>query len=120
VNKEIKKEWSAHLSHYLTSRQELKLLILILDARRDLSLEDKQMIDWANKHHKELLFVFTKSDKLSSSEKKNAEKKLPLSLAEHSLQTSPSYLFYSIKEKECRVLLRQFIASALNKSPLKP
>ena len=112
IPKELKKTWGQRLSNYLENRPQLALLIFVLDLRRTLSEEDKQMISWASFHQKKMLFVLSKSDKLSSSEKKLAEEALATSIASH-LKDKPTFLSYSIKEPSCRTALRQLITSLL-------
>ena len=113
VDKQMKKTWGTTLSHYLENRPQLSLLILLLDIRRDPSEEDIQMIQWAQSLGKELLFVFSKKDKLSKSDFKKREAALLASLTT-CLGAPPSfYLPYSIKESSCRLLLKNVITTAL-------
>jgi len=113
IQKELKKTWGERLSLYLENRPQLKLLILILDLRRDLSDEDKQMIKWARFHQKEILFVFSKSDKFTDSQKKQEEKRLSQSLKEFLNLDAFHYLSYSIKDNQCRLPLRDFITQSI-------
>ena len=113
VNQTQKKTWSAALSHYLESRDSLITLILVLDLRRDLSPEDKQMIDWAILKQKKLIFVFSKHDKLTDTEKKKAEARLLESLTAFPVSFPISYLSYSIKDSQCRMFLKNKILSSL-------
>lgn len=114
IQKELKKSWGQRLSEYLESRSQLRLLILILDLRRELSEEDRQMIEWAQFHRKKTLFIFSKTDKLSASERKKAEHALALSIQELVKEEDFSYLPYSIKDSQCRLPLRNFIIQSLN------
>ena len=116
IQKELKKTWGERLSLYLENRPQLQLLILILDLRRTLSEEDKQMIEWAQFHQKKLLFIFSKTDKLSKSEKKIAEKKLSESVKELVHGDNFHYLCYSIKDNQCRLPLKEFIINAIHLS----
>ncbi|MBR2066833.1 MAG: YihA family ribosome biogenesis GTP-binding protein [Solobacterium sp.] len=50
---------------YFHERQNLKGLILVLDARRDPSEDDLSMIEYAKAMHLAILIVCTKADKLS-------------------------------------------------------
>ena len=94
------------LSNYLENRPQLKLLIIVLDSRRDLSEEDKLMISWAQSRQKEVLFVLSKSDKLSAKEKNETLRRLASFPA--------SSLLYSIHEGRCRGQLEQIISSHIN------
>jgi GTP-binding protein len=114
VNKAMKKTWGRTLSNYLENRPQLSLLILMLDLRRDISDDDMQMISWAKSLGKQILFVFSKYDKFTKIDRKNAENRLLASLTDL-LQEEPAlYLSYSIKENQCRLLLKNLIISALD------
>lgn len=113
VDKELKKTWGQTLSNYLENRPQLNLLILLLDIRRDLSEDDRQMIYWADSQNKKILFVFSKTDKLTNAAKKLAEDRLLQSLLNLPLQRSFLHLSYSIKDNPCRLLLKNLILSSL-------
>ncbi len=113
VEQELKKTWGQTLSNYLENRPQLKLLILLLDIRRDISEDDRQMIYWADSQEKQILFVFSKTDKLTASAKKIAEEKLLNSLLNLPLQRAFFHLSYSIKENPCRLLLKNLIVTSL-------
>ena len=114
VSKQMKKTWGKTLSNYLENREQLSLLILLLDLRRDISEDDMQMISWAKSLGKKLLFVFSKHDKFTKTEKKKAEDRLLSSLSDLLKEKAPLHLSYSIKENQCRLLLKNLIASALS------
>ena len=50
---------------YLKERRNLRLVIVILDIRRDPSKEDFSLIDWLDCYQVNFFFVLTKTDKLS-------------------------------------------------------
>jgi GTP-binding protein len=116
VSKEKKRTWNEVLTNYLESRNELKLLILVLDMRRELSLEDTQMILWAKSLNKPLLFVFSKSDKLSSNEQKQRTQELEQEILPLLAEQAFPYVSYSIKENVCRTTLKNLISSFLHTS----
>jgi len=74
----LKSTWAECLDNYLCTRDNLSLLLLLLDSRRIPSEEDLSFIEWARSNQKELLLIFTKVDKLRAHEKelliRNAEK----------------------------------------------
>ena len=47
----------------------LKLVLVLLDSRRELSNEDIELINFVDSKHIPLLFIFTKADKLNQKEK---------------------------------------------------
>ena len=50
---------------YLKERETLRLVILILDVRRDPSEDDLSLAEWLRFYHIDYLFVLTKIDKIS-------------------------------------------------------
>lgn len=116
VDRELRKSWGEILANYLEDRPQLKLLILVLDSRRDLSDEDTAMIAWAQSQQKKLLFVFSKTDKLNSSEKKQSEIRILQTLSQLCPGQSISYIPYSIKDNPCRLILQNKISSLLSTS----
>ena len=116
VDRELRKSWGEILANYLEDRPQLKLLILVLDSRRDLSDEDTAMIAWAQSQQKKLLFIFSKTDKLNSSEKKQSEIRILQALSELCPGQPISYIPYSIKDNPCRLTLQNKISSLLSTS----
>jgi GTP-binding protein len=109
IAKAERHRWGQILSNYLENRPQLKLLIIVLDSRRDLSVDDEAMISWALSQQKPMLFILSKSDKLSTAEKKQA----PIRLLEalNKLQVPElNYVLYSTHEKACRSQLEQIIS----------
>ena len=68
VPEEIRKHWGPMIETYLRERQTLRLVVLILDIRRDPSEEDRQLIGWLQFYRLRFLIVLTKIDKLSRNE----------------------------------------------------
>ena len=92
-------KWSENIDNYFTHRKSLRLILLLVDARRDLIEEDIEIIKWALHHQKPLLLIFTKSDTLSKQEKIEMEKKIA------SFQPTVTSIYYSIKDGKSRDLL---------------
>lgn len=114
TNKAIQGTWATALTRYLENRPQLSLLLLLLDLRRDtLSKEDLAMIAWAKNHQKNLLFVLTKQDKLSASERTLAERNIVNTLEQLLPDFPHPHLCYSIKDNSCRLLLKHKILDSL-------
>jgi GTP-binding protein len=92
-------QWSENIDDYFTKRKTLKLILLLVDARREFSIEDTEIIKWALHHQKPLLLIFTKSDTLKPQEKMIVEKKIA------SYTPTISSIYYSIKEGKSRDIL---------------
>ena len=68
VPEAVRKQWRTLLEHYLTRRQNLVGLVLIMDSRRPLTDLDIQMIHWFVPTGNPIHVLLTKSDKLSRQE----------------------------------------------------
>ena len=64
----VRKQWQGLLEHYLTRRQALTGLVMIMDARRPLTDLDRQMINWFGPTGKPIHCLLTKADKLTRQE----------------------------------------------------
>ena len=92
-------QWSEHIDAYLNQRKMLKLILLLVDSRRELSQEDLEIAKWASYHQKPLLLILTKSDTLKPHDKQKASDKALAALPMIPL------LYYSIKDGQSRSAL---------------
>ena len=58
-------EWSKAIDAYFKTRASLRLILLLIDARRDPSPDDLLIFHWAKQRSIPLLVILTKTDKLS-------------------------------------------------------
>lgn len=68
VSKQEQQKWGQMIEKYLVSREQLKLIVLLLDIRRKPSQDDKIMYEWVKHYGVNFLIVCTKADKVSRSE----------------------------------------------------
>ncbi|MHB8090821.1 MAG: ribosome biogenesis GTP-binding protein YihA/YsxC [Syntrophales bacterium] len=68
VPEAIRRQWGPMVETYLSDRPTLKLVIMILDVRRDPSGEDMQLMRWLAHYSLDFLLVLTKTDKISRNE----------------------------------------------------
>ncbi|HTB22938.1 MAG TPA: ribosome biogenesis GTP-binding protein YihA/YsxC [bacterium] len=61
--------WKALIEAYLSRRNALKAVAVLVDSRHEPSPEDRGLFDWLNSLKKNALCVATKVDKLSGNEK---------------------------------------------------
>jgi GTP-binding protein len=73
VPQSVQKKWGPMVETYLKERSALRLVIFILDIRRDLSADDVDLIRWLNFYQISHVFVLTKIDKLSRGQVKIRE-----------------------------------------------
>ncbi len=72
----VKRGWSAMVEEYLEGRRSLRLVVLILDIRREPSENDDMLVQWLRDHQIEIAFVLTKTDKLSRGQGTVARRKI--------------------------------------------
>ncbi len=72
VSINVKKDWQKMIETYLSGRESLKGIILLVDIRHDLKEFDKVMIQYAIDIQKPLHVLLTKADKLSNNQQANA------------------------------------------------
>ena len=63
----VKKKWGPMIEAYLSKRDVLKGVVLILDIRRTPGIEENNLVGWLKQYHIEVVYVLTKSDKLTRS-----------------------------------------------------
>ncbi len=68
VSRAVKKDWGEMIEAYLKNRQNLVMVILILDIRRDPSNDDLSLRDWLEDYRIPYLYILTKVDKLSNNQ----------------------------------------------------
>ncbi|MEA1935908.1 MAG: ribosome biogenesis GTP-binding protein YihA/YsxC [Thermodesulfobacteriota bacterium] len=61
----VKRDWGPMVEKYLRERENLRLVILILDVRRDPSEGDLSLLEWLHFYRINVLVILTKIDKLS-------------------------------------------------------
>ena len=68
VSSEVKKSWGPMIETYLKERKNLRLVVVILDMRRDPSKDDISLVDWLSHYNRPVIFIVTKADKLSKNQ----------------------------------------------------
>lgn len=68
VPQSVKREWGPMIETYLKERKNLRLVVVILDMRRDPSEDDLSLVGWLFSYNRPILFILTKADKLSKNQ----------------------------------------------------
>ncbi len=61
----VKKTWQPMVQNYLTRRDNLRGVVLILDIRRTPGPDERRLLDWFQRRQRPCIAVLTKADKLS-------------------------------------------------------
>lgn len=119
VPKAVKEEWQNELDNYLTKREVLAGLVLLMDIRHPLKDFDTAMLNWAHQADMPVHVLLTKSDKLkrgpAQAELLKVRKIVKAFNNEVSVQTFSSQTGEGLTELE-QVLTRWFKSSKTEKS----
>jgi GTP-binding protein len=114
---DLKKQWSGAIDHYLKNRPTLKLILFLMDCRREPSQEDCAFAKWIAHHQLPVLIIFTKADKLNDHEKQHKALNC-LSVFNNFFHHHPvQFLHYSITDARYRNELIEQINNLLTKPP---
>ncbi len=83
VAKSTRNEWQQHLDHYLSERQALVGLVLMMDIRHPLKDFDLMMLEWAAQANMPIHILMTKADKLKFGAAKSTLLKVQSQLKGH-------------------------------------
>jgi GTP-binding protein len=99
VPEAVRRQWQGLLEYYLTQREALVGLVLIMDARRPFTDLDRKMIGWFAGTGKPIHCLLTKADKLTRQEQaKTLSEARRLAVADFSGVPFTMQLFSSLKK----------------------
>jgi len=109
VSKTEQREWKNLIFNYISSRQNLRTILLLIDARRELTKEDNKMIEFFESKGLGWTCIITKVDKIKKSEV--CSKLINLKNALKNKITLYPHLFFTSSEKKTGLEeLRAYIA----------
>ena len=112
TSKSKKKKWPLLIESYLNIREQLKIIIFLLDIRRIPNEHDKMLNNWLkNLNNIEVVYVLTKIDKVS----KNEAKKQKIRVALELFIDQNDFMFYSTTKKIGRLELLKRIEEGIQK-----
>lgn len=94
ASKKMQDEWERLITHFLSSSHNLKLVNILIDARRGLLDSDKQIIELMQSYNRNLQIIITKADKKDA-----------LELEQIKLQLSEANLNLPIIQTSCKTNL---------------
>lgn len=80
VARTLREDWGPLVEQYLTGRDSLKLLVLLLDIRRDVAADDLALLEWLSLQGLPALVVLTKADTLSRTQQDARERAIKAAL----------------------------------------
>ena len=79
--------WQSHVNDYLSNRESLVGLVLVMDIRHPLSKLDTDVLDWAEASGLPVLALLNKADKLKRGQQQRARQQVERALAGHARTT---------------------------------
>jgi len=92
----VKKKWGPMIETYITTRNTLKGVVLIMDVRRTPGPEEMNMLDWLNHYGIPSVPVLTKSDKLSKTRQQKQLKEIANTLS----ADKDNFILFSAKSRQ--------------------
>ena len=108
VNKKVKDGWEAMISTYLTKRENLCGVFILIDSRLEPQGIDLEFLSWCGSEGIPLVIVFTKADKQSKG-KTDQNVKAFLSKTKEIFEEIPDYFVTSAESNTGKVELVKFI-----------
>lgn len=108
VNKKVKDGWQAMISTYLTKRENLCGVFILIDSRLEPQLIDLEFLGWCGSEGVPLALVFTKADKQSKG-KTDVNVKAFLKKTKEIFEEEPDYFVTSAENSSGKAELVQFI-----------
>ncbi len=106
----LRRNWGPMIETYLSKRRTLRLVVLILDIRRDPSAEDRQLIHWLRFYGLNFIVVLTKTDKLSGNQRRDRLRRIGADL---DLPPATAVIAFSAKNREGKDPLWREIEKAI-------
>jgi GTP-binding protein len=117
-SKELRTKWEDELEKYLSGRENLQCVFVLIDSRVEPQASDLEFINFLGKLEVPFAIVFTKTDKLNQSERSKHTKQFTDKVLE-SWEELPSVFQTSATEKKGGDKLLKFIEE-VNKDFVKP
>ncbi|MEN6468557.1 MAG: ribosome biogenesis GTP-binding protein YihA/YsxC [Smithella sp.] len=111
VSQSVKKDWGNMIETYLRERQNLAMVIFILDIRRDPSDDDLSLRAWLEEYHIPYISILTKVDKLSNNQTLGRKKLIEKALG---ADTQKKTILFSAKTQKGKEELWQFLENHLS------
>ncbi|MBN4067370.1 YihA family ribosome biogenesis GTP-binding protein [Simkania negevensis] len=105
----VKRQWGPMVQAYLNNREQLKVVLFLIDIRRIPNDEDKLFVEWVANRSKAMILVLTKVDKVKTQEKK----RMTTRILDELQCANIHYIHYSTKKNIGRKELIGMINDAL-------
>jgi len=108
VSKSLKADWDKMIKSYLTNRENLVAVFVLIDSRLDPQNPDLEFLAWCGKNGVPVVIIFTKADKQSKTKTHAAVDKF-LNASESIFQEAPLYFITSAETADGKKEVVSFI-----------
>ena len=99
VPKSVRRKWQNLVEAYLSERETLRNVVLIIDCRHNPTVQDRQLLEWLEYYQRPSLIVASKIDKLKRGQVKNYLQKIKNNLSIESAPLGHSSMLYGSREE---------------------
>lgn len=100
VSKTEREAWRRTIESYLVKREQLRLVVSLMDVRHDPTVLDCELVNWLESIERPFLVVLTKADKVKAADVSNRKRQISEMFAEH--RYLRGVLSFSIRTPEAR------------------
>ena len=99
VPESVRSKWKNLVEAYLSDRETLRNVVLIVDCRHNPTVQDRQLLDWLEYYQRPSLIVASKIDKLKRGQVQKHLQKIKHDLSIESLPLGHSSMQYGRREE---------------------
>lgn len=100
VSKSEREAWRRTIESYLVRREQLRLVVSLIDVRHDPTALDCELVNWLESIERPFIIVLTKADKVKAADVANRQRQISEMFAEH--RYLRAVLSFSIRTQEAR------------------
>ena len=99
VPESVRRKWQNLVEAYLSERETLRNVVLIIDCRHNPTVQDRQLLEWLEYYQRPSLIVASKIDKLKRGQVKKHLQKIKHDLSIESVPLGHSSMQYGRREE---------------------
>ena len=99
VPESVRRKWQNLVEAYLSERETLRNVVLIIDCRHNPTVQDRQLLEWLEYYQRPSLIVASKIDKLKRGQVQKHLQKIKHDLSIESVPLGHSSMQYGMKEE---------------------
>ncbi len=106
VSKQMQAQWGKLIGSYLETREQLCLVVVIMDIRHEAKPQDRELLGWLRQQKIPYLAAYTKADKLSGNAR---ARQAALLDAGHGLKANERLIFSAVTRLGREALIEQLV-----------